>query len=141
MKRILFFVLTLAILCTTAVPAFAAVPEDDALQPQFTYIDVTRVGLSINTSTGIATSTASCYAGGGYTVEVVCKLQRYTGSSWTTVKTWTSTGTSAASVNEIWAVYSGYTYRNFSTFIVRNSAGQILESTSNYKTYVYPAKN
>lgn len=140
MRKILAFALALAILCAVAMPAFAAVPEDNAVQPQFTYIDTTSVGLTINTSTGIANSTANCYAGGGYTVEIVCKLQQYSDVSWTTIKTWTSTGTSVASVNKTWAVYSGYTYRTYATFIVRNSAGAIIESTSDYKTFVYPKK-
>lgn len=140
MKRTLTFLLVISILMSIAIPAFAAVPGDTIVQPQYTYIKTHSTNLSIDEDTGITTSRASCYAIGGYTVEVECKLQCYSGSSWTTLKTWTASGTNYASVNENWAVYSGYTYRVYATFRIRNSSGGLLESTTSSKTYVYPKK-
>lgn len=138
MKRIFATILAIVMLAAMAVPAIAAVPEDTVVSPQYTYIKSNSVNLTINESTGVATCTSSCYATSGYTISIECKLQRYTGTSWSTVKTWTVSANRLATVNEEWTVSSGYTYRVYSTFRIYNSSGTLLETGTNSKSYVFP---
>ena len=139
MRKFLSFILTLSLLSSILTPCFAAA-NNPTITPQYNYITKNNVNLKIDETTGIATCTSYCYASGGYTVEVHCKLQQYIGASWTTIKEWTSTGTMYARVCESWAVYSGYTYRTYAVFYVRNSAGTLLESATSNATYVYPTQ-
>ena len=138
MKKICAILLVIIMLLSTTLPAYAALP-DPSITPQYNYIETCRVGLSINESSGIASCTASCYVATNNKVEVEYKLQRYLGSYWGTVKTWTSSATSYASLSQSWAVYSGYTYRGKATYRVYDSAGNLLETGSESKTYVYPS--
>lgn len=138
MKRIFAAILTIVMLAVMAVPAFAAVPENTVVSPQYTYIQSNYANLTINESTGGATCTSSCYATSGYTVSIECKLQRYTGTSWSTVKTWTTSANRYASISQTWTVPSGYTYRVYSTFRIYNSSGTLLETGTNSKSCVFP---
>lgn len=138
MRKFLSAILSVVMLLTLATPAFAALPDDTIVSPQYTYIRTITANISIDEDTGIATCKATCLSASGYTVEVVCQLQRYSGSSWTTLKTWTASGTRYASVNENWAVSSGYTYRVYVSYRIRNTAGSLLESTTGSDSYVYP---
>lgn len=138
MKRVFSVILILVMIMTLATQAFAALPDETIISPQYTYIKVLTADLSIDESTGVSTSRATCYAASGCTVEVECKLQRYTGSVWTTLKTWTSTGSRYASVTQDWAVSSGYTYRVYATYRIRNSAGSLLEIATGNDSYAYP---
>lgn len=131
MKKALSVILVLVTLIAITIPAFAAAPDNTGVSPQYTYIRTTDVGFDIDN--GIATCSAYCYASGNYTVEIECQLQRYTGSKWAPVKTWTASGTRYASVYENWAVYSGYTYRLYVTFHIRNASGSLLESAVSTK--------
>lgn len=139
MKRILVLFLALAILSSMAVPVFAAVVDDPVISPQYTYIKTNSVNLTIDTDTGVATCTSSCYATSGYTVSIECRLQRYTGSSWTTLKTWTSSAIRYTSIAETRTVTSGYTYRVYSIFRIYNPSGVLVETGTNNKTCIYPA--
>lgn len=138
MRKVLSVVLALVLAGVLAVPSLAAVPEDTVVSPLYTYIQTATANLSIDESTGIATCKASCYSVKGYTVEIICELQQYNDSTWTTLKTWTASGSRFASVNEIWAVFSGYTYRVYATYRIRDTAGSLLESITGTDSYVYP---
>lgn len=140
MKKVLSVFLCVIMLTTVAVPAFAALPDDNVVSPQYAYIRTATADLTIDEDTGIASCWVTCLAASGYTVEVECQLQQYKNSSWTTIKTWTATGTRYACVDEIWAVYSGYTYRVYVTYRILNSAGSIVEVTSGSDSYVYPKR-
>lgn len=138
MKRIFATILAFVMMAVTAVPAFAAVPGDTVVSPQYTYIQSNYANLTINESTGVATCTSSCYATSVYTVSIECKLQRYTGTSWSTVKTWTTSANRYANISQTWTVPSGYTYRVYSTYRIYNSSGTLLETGTNSKSYAYP---
>jgi hypothetical protein len=138
MKKIYALILVTVLLISTAIPANAALPEQPAV-PYYNHIDSYSVNLTINQNSGVASCTATCYTAGSNTIEIEYNLQRYLGSYWGTVKTWTSSGTSYASINQSWAVYSGYTYRGKATYRVYNSAGTLLETGSATKTYSYPS--
>ncbi len=140
MKRIITVLLAIAMLSALAVPAFATVPESSAISPRYVYIKSNNVNLTINQNTGVATCTSYCYATSGYTVKIECKLQRYTGSSWITLKTWTASADRYASISETCTIPSGYTYRVYTTFRIYNSAGTLLETGANSKSVTFPSK-
>ena len=137
MRRVVSLLLVIGLALAFAHPCLAAESQMTTVSPRFAYISTTKVGISINETSGVAQCSAYCYAIGNYTVEVQCKLQRYTGSSWVTLKTWSSSGTQYSSVSEYWAVVSGYTYRANAVFRVRDSAGNLLESVGNMDNYTY----
>ena len=142
MKHLHCLFLAVLIIFTLAVPAMAeemdtAMPETEEVTPRLSTISMTSVTISINDSTGIASCDVLCYAKSNYTIEIVCKLQRKVGSTWTTLKTWSTTGTTLASLSEIWAVSRGYTYRAYATFYVYDSNGVLLETVSNSNSQAF----
>lgn len=140
MKKVLSVILAVTLIIILAVPCFAATASENGMSPRYTYIKLLTANLTINESSGISTSKATCYSLSGYTVEIECKLQQQTGSGWTTLKTWTATGNGYANINKDWAVSSGHTYQVYITYRIRNTAGSLLESTSTTKSYVYPKR-
>ena len=120
-----------------AIPCFAATTDENVIMPRYTYFKLLTANFVINENTGISTSTATSYSVNGYTNEVVCKLQRQRTNGWTTVKTWTATGTGYASVDKDWALMSGYTYRLHVTYRILDANGNILETTSTARYYDY----
>ena len=140
MKRICVLGLALLLIVSLVTPCFAAGTSESAPSPRYAYIGVNTVHLEINESTGIAQCDADCFTDELYTVEVVCKLQKYAGGFYSTVKTWSSSGIQYTSVYGEWAVYSGYTYRLYATFYVRDSNGNLLEVASSSDSYYYPKK-
>lgn len=137
MKQIITLLLAICLLSVIIQPAYAAESQDAYITPRYAYIDKCSTGLSIDESTGIATCKAYCYSLDGYTVQIECKLQRYVGSFWGTIKTWTDSDLESALIHENWAVYSGYTYRLYTTINILNSAGVQIESEVITKTYSY----
>lgn len=140
MRKVLSAILAVLLVVSLTIPSFAATTDKNVVSPRYTYIKMLTANLSIDESSGVSNSRASCYSANGYTVEVECKLQQQTGSGWSTLKTWVATGNGYASINKDWAVASGYTYQAYITYRIRNAAGSVLESTSTSRTYVYPPK-
>lgn len=138
MKRLLVLFLAIVMLTATVIPAFAAVPEDNVVSPQYAYIKSCKASLSINEDTGVATCNSYCYAASGYTVKIQCKLQQYTGNTWSTLKTWSVSGPYYANVNENWTVTGGFTYRVYCLFSIYNSAGALVETGTTTNSYVFP---
>lgn len=138
MRRILTIVLVIVLLMMSILPCFATETEIPSVSPRYTHIQYNVVNLDINTTTGIATCSASCFTMENYTVKVECKLQRYQGGFYSTIKTWTNSGNQYASVYQNWAVYSGYQYRVYAIFYVYDSAGKLLESATSSASYNYP---
>lgn len=134
MKRILCLILSLTLLMLAATPVLA-VENENTVTPRYTYIGRIYSGLTIN-SLGLSACNANGLAPTAASVKLTCKLQRYNGSSWTTVKTWTATGTDYASVSKNYAVYSGYTYRLSASFSVYNASGVLVESGTCYSNQV-----
>ncbi len=138
MRRILTGILAIALLMMSILPCFAAEVETPVISPRYTHIHHNVVDLDINTTTGVANCYATCYAPGNYTVKVECKLQRYQGGFYSTIKTWTNSDDELATVDKYWAVYSGYQYRVYAIFYVYDSAGKLLESATSSASYNYP---
>ena len=138
MRRVLTIMLVIALLIGSVLPCLAADADTPVVTPRYTHINNNKVNLTINETTGVATCYASCYAMGDYTVKVECKLQRYQGGFYSTIKTWTNSGSEYASVYKNWAVYSGYQYRVYAVFYVYDSADNLLESATSSASYNYP---
>ena len=69
----------------------------------------------------------------GYKAKVKVELQRKDGS-WSTIKTWTTTGDSLARVSKSYSVSSGYQYRVKATHYALTSSGSIVESYVSYSS-------
>lgn len=137
MRKVLSILLVVAIFMSWSIPVYAATQEGESISPRYTYIKFNSAYIDINENTGVASCEASCYATDNLTVKVQCRLQRYNGSSWTTLKTWTASGTSYSGVDEVWAVSSGYKYRVYAIFRIYNSSGTLVETATNIDTYNY----
>ena len=137
MRRFLSVVLVAVLVMLFASPCFAATTDENVIMPRFTYFKVLTASFIIDEETGISSSNASSYSVAGYTNKVVCKLQRERTNGWLTLKTWTSTGTGYADIDQDWAVYSGYNYRIVVTFSVLDSDGTVLETLTKARYYDY----
>ena len=138
MRRIISFLLVFALIMSYTVSVSAAVM--DGVQPRYTYVLDVQAIPSINESTGIASCSGSITTRNTYPVKVDVHLQMQENTGWTTLKTWSSTGTLAATVAKAWAVYSGHNYRVLVVGFVYDSNGNIIESASVYHTVYYPPK-
>lgn len=143
MKRTISLCLTLLLVFIMSVPAFAEGTSNygtgSTIQPNFTSIWSLSAGLSIDSS-GQAHCTGSVTpASDSYTSYLTVSLQKYTGSGWSTVKSWSDSaaGQMGVIIDRYWYVTRG-TYRVCSTAQIYNSAGSLLESEPYYsatKTY------
>lgn len=140
MRRIFKMMLTVSLALLLTIHCYASAAEEPVVSPRYTYIKDNDVSLTIDEDTGIAEYSASCDAFGEYTVQVVCKLQKYTGAYWSTLKTWYASGSPYAETSGRCAVESGYTYRIYVTSSVYDSAGNLLESDTVTYDCVYPAQ-
>lgn len=141
MRRILSHVLIIFMALLLSIPCYAIGAEELAVSPRYTYIRDYEVSLTIDEDTGAAEYYANCVTLDEQTVvQVVCKLQKYTGAYWTTLKTWYASGTPYARVSGEWPVENGYTYRVYVTISVCNSEGDLLESDTIIRSYVYPTQ-
>lgn len=136
MKRIFCILLAVVLVVALIVPAMAAEQEVSA-SPRYRYIQGISAGLTINKTFGLTDCTASSVVFGGDSIVLTCSLQQYNGSTWTTIKSWTSTENPSASIAKNYGVYSGYTYRVKASCSVYGSSGNLLENGYIYSDEVY----
>ena len=134
MKRILCLILVLVLLTLSVSPAMATESES-TIMPRYSYITQLYSGLQIGTL-GLSACRANCDVRNADEVILTAKLQQYNGSSWTTLKTWTATGTDIASISKNYAVPSGYVYCLRVTCAVFNEAGTLVETATCYSNQV-----
>lgn len=134
MKKILLILLMVSCLM---VPAFADGKEEGYIDEKgvnlfdgfgysarFTNIDSFITYFDVNDS-GKCSISASLQGYNGSNSKVVAKLQRYSGGSWSTIKTYTATNSSPdCGLSAKYYVTSGYSYRTVFYAYVYN--GQIL---------------
>lgn len=135
MKRILCLILVLMLVMLSVTPALAA-ENESSVMPRYSYIAQIYAGLQIG-KLGLSACQANCYIENGDRVEITAKLQQYNGSTWTTVKTWTASGSDYASISKNYAVPSGYTYCLRVTCAVYSASGTLLETGTCYSNQVY----
>ena len=135
MRRVFAIICILAIMLTMQI-SVSAMGTENTISPRYSYISTLAADLSINKTTGVATCTAGGGIDNGDSLVLSCRLQRYNGSTWTTVKTWSTTTAISTVFQKSYAVYSGYTYRVRVTGSVYNSNGVLVESGTCYSNQV-----
>lgn len=136
MKKLLRCVATtliITLLLSTVVFAYA----ENEIQPRYLHIKGLTAGVKINTILGIATCESKIIVLGTNTVKIVCKLQYYDGTTWKTLKEWSKTGTTSASITGSYAISSGYMYRTFATGYVYNDQNVLIENATIADTEYY----
>lgn len=122
---------SIAVLLLMCLLVPASYAQAVVISPMYVGIANFQVSLSINgsgiagCSAYLATSISSC------TPTLAVTLKKSTnGQAWTSVKSWTATGTYllGASVDETIAVASGYQYKLFATGRIINSEGLVIET-------------
>lgn len=134
MKRITALLLVVVLLCALVPSASAAVSEPD--NPNFNYIRSTSVTFLVDEN-GIACCTARCIADRDVTIKIIGTLQQYKNGAWSTLATWSTSGSFVVTLDKQRAVYSGYKYRFTGKFYIYDSEGSLLESDSITRTYNY----
>ena len=111
------------------------IPIDTGIAPANIIIAACDTALEWN-----GTNTLQVYGGTevphGYEAYVKVELQQYTGSGWTTIKTWTDRYESYAMVSKNYAVMSGYNYRLKLTHKAYDSNGNLIETLTSYSDIV-----
>ena len=133
--RILTVVLALCMLTFTFSTVSAATPT---VQPRYQRICYFSTSLTISSS-----GRATCY--GSVTpwdttdiVDLTAELQRAPqGGTWTTIKTWTNSGSVSVSVDKDWYVASGYYYRVRVTADIYTADGTFVEGVTEYSLTKY----
>lgn len=140
MKRKFFSLVAIMLVftCAMALPANAVVAAETTesyATPR--YVNIRSIVGNIEVSdSGIAT----CYgyvktANSTYTIYLTLGLQQYNGSSWDTIKTWSTSGTGEVSYTKTRYVADGYYYRTAVSATVYTSGGSYVESTTIYSDY------
>ncbi len=136
LTRILAAALAFTLLGTTASAAVA--PEENIVQPRFLTVasivaerEMTFPGL-IDCYSDVTLNNLS------YTATLKMELQRSSnGTTWTTLKSWNTSGTSFVALDKSWYVLPGYQYQVKATVEVRNSAGTHLETVTKYSAILH----
>lgn len=134
MKRILCLILVLLLVMMSVTPAMATESESSVM-PRYSYIGRLYSSLQIG-NLGLSACHASCDVENADHIVLTAKLRQYDGTSWTTVKTWTATGTDIASISKNYAVPSGYVYCLRVTCAVYNASGTLIETGTCYSNQV-----
>lgn len=111
----------------------------DIRQPEIVeplYVGVISRSCVLSISSGVATCKGTVNLKSNYSANLTMKLQRSAnGTSWTTLQTWSGTGTSLTKSRSI---SSGYKYRCTFNIKVYNSSGTLVDNitaTSAIKSY------
>jgi hypothetical protein len=106
------------------------IAASSAISLRYTDIGFISANLSINSDTAYCSGRVQT-ATSGATTSVSVRLQRSTnGTSWSTIKTWSGTGTNSSDVSGQHTVSSGYQYRVSVYGRVLNQNGNVLESAT-----------
>lgn len=140
MRKITCIFFMTLVLLITAVPVFAAdtvLDEKDSLQPMYTHILLLEAGLAVNSS-GKATCSGMVQPSSlDYDCYLTVELQKKSGSSWSTIATWTEQDLNGygAELEEYKYVTQG-TYRVKSTGVVKNPVNSTSETGTKYSSEV-----
>jgi len=118
------------------VPAYAAVDKssfkvESAIMPQFKYIWSISAGLGIDSAGKAHYSGSVDAASDSYTAYLTVSLQKQTSSGWSTVKSWSDSGSGQSGLTVEGYYYVGHgTYRVCSTAKIYSDSGDLLETAS-----------
>lgn len=143
MKKIISICLVVILVVFSAVPAFAVDSDSSSaatkigngtISPMFVGISVISAGIDIDWW-GCATCAGTVsLSNNTYSVELTVSLQRYNGSYWTTIQSWSKTGYGygGTDMEQYYYVPSSGTYRVASTARVYNQYGTLIETQTVY---------
>lgn len=134
MKKFISVILMALLVATLTFPAFAAEPpasRDNSIPIHSDYVNIRllQAGLAIDSSgRASCTGRVTLYSSSN-TANLTLALQKYTGSGWSTIKTWTASarGTTPTSVVKFYYVARGQ-HRVSTTAKIYNSSGTLLET-------------
>lgn len=148
MKRLFVYIIVVSLSLFFLVNAFAEksqyVNEEETANLVSRLADNSTIILrytdigAISANLSISGDTASCSgriqsATSGVTTSVSVRLQRSTsGTTWTTIKTWSGSGTNSAQSSGQYTIISGYQYRVSVYGMVFDQNESLLESTTKY---------
>ncbi len=127
-KSVISILLSVVMVFTVAITAFAAIADDNLVSPCYTYIGSTDTSFTVNTFSCAATGDI-CGLGGVTRVNIKLQLQKENDGVWSTVKTWEktfsgisgelsgSTSISPFSNYRLKAVYTAYTSSDSETLV------------------------
>lgn len=106
--------------------------------PFYKYISIVGASISIS-NTGRAVSSGYVHYIGDYDSTLKIELQRLSGTSWSTVKSWSKSfsGEDLHSLEEVYYVTSGHTYRVMTTATVKNGTAVLETATSTSSEFIY----
>ena len=135
MKRRILALIALVLLMTSllVLPANATETpsnENTTISPRYVNIALFTASINVNSS-----GKASCYsfvetANTSHTIYLKIELQRYKDGYWSSIKSWTGSGTGEVTMDKSWYVTSGYYYRTAATATVYTSSGSYVETVS-----------
>ena len=141
MKRIfcVVFVLLLAVFTpsTLTVHAETSTVRQGVVSPLFANIAFLGPGLSINSSGRASCLGIASLYDESQTVQLTVSLQKQSGTSWSTVQSWTASGSGLSGVEiarDYYVVHG--TYRVCNTAKVYSATGTLLETASVYSAVV-----
>jgi len=135
LKKRLGAMLLVLVIAVSVVPLYAAAGTESAdMMSNIIGTRSTNINNFINSfdinSSGKATVLSNITARNVDECRITASLQRYSGGSWTEIKSWSTTSYATyAALNEQWYVLSGYQYRVVCDGSVY-SGGTLLESAS-----------
>lgn len=139
MKRIVCvaFVLLLAVLTPSTLAVHAETSIQGVVSPLFMNIAFLGPGLSIDSSGKASCLGVASLYDESQTVQLTVSLQKLSGTSWSTVQSWTGSGSGLSGVEiarDYYVVHG--TYRVCNTARVYSAAGTLLETASAYSSVV-----
>ena len=124
-------------LCMFTSAISTASAAENTIQPRYQRICFFTADLDISSS-----GRATCYGcvvpwDSTDVVDLTVELQRTTyGGTWTTIKTWTGSGSGTISVDKDWYVASGYYYQVCVTADLYTADGTFVEGISEYSVVI-----
>lgn len=136
-RRILSLVALVLLMTSMLVMPAAAAEETPTVTPRYVNIMYFNASCGINSS-----GKASCYsfvetANTSYKIYLNIELQRYKDGYWSSIKSWTGSGTGEVTMDKSWYVTSGYYYRTAATATVYTSGGSYVEMVTIYSQSDY----
>lgn len=111
------------------------VATQEGISPRYVALSRFSTTLSID-SNGCATCLGTAITNINYTCDATLELQQKVGSSWETIKDWSSSG-DMNSFSKSWYVASGYDYRLKLSVDVYNAGGKWVEGPVTHSKTVY----
>lgn len=136
MRKLFATILTFILLFNVCLlPVCAA--EQPTVQPR--YLDIYSFSIDLDISAG---GTATCSTGvktttQTNTIDLTMELEKYNGTRWVVVKSWSDSFGPEADMTKYWAIPSGCDYRVYVGATVFDKNGNAVETVGNYSGEIY----